>query len=57
MNLVVWAYLVFLLNVIAGFVLFFGFLLRKRRFPLGWTLAHIGLGAVTLLIFTLAGFH
>ncbi len=57
MSLIVWAYLVFLLNVIVGFVLFFGFLLRKRRFSMRWTLAHIGLGTLTLIIFTIAVFH
>ncbi len=57
MSLIGWAYVSFLLNVIAGFVLFFGFLMRKRRFSLGWTLTHIGLGAITLIIFTLAVFH
>lgn len=57
MTLLEWTYLLFLLTVLVGAVLFFGFLLRKRRFPIRWLVVHLGLAAVTLVFFSLAIFR
>ncbi len=57
MTLLEWTYLIFLLTVLGGAVLFFVYLLPKRNFPLAWVITHLGLAAITLVFFTVAIFH